>query len=321
MSYRGWARPFDTGDVCGSRVSAPAPNHNEVTDVIAFDEFGEITDADADAGDTDARGTDETVVLPAPEFDDLDDTDNRPGGAAGRAGRRGQHRRPAVTPAKSRILIAAMAAGAASAAAHSAFSAPHAASVSAAVEPAANISAVPGDGSDAEAQGMQMVSVRPAVSTVVHDEELAKGMAFAQERAEREARLQQPLFVAPTRGIFTSGFGYRWGSLHGGVDVANSIGTPIFAVSDGVVIEAGPSAGYGQLVKLRHFDGTVTLYGHVDTTTVGVGERVMAGDQIATMGNRGDSTGPHLHLEVLVNGTSRINPVSWLASRGINVGA
>ncbi|PQM48947.1 Murein hydrolase activator NlpD [Mycobacterium talmoniae] len=117
-------------------------------------------------------------------------------------------------------------------------------------------------------QNMQMVTVRPAANAVVHDEELAKGVAFAQERAEREARLQRPLYVQPTRGIFTSAFGYRWGALHGGIDVANSIGTPILAVSDGVVIEAGPSAGYGMLVKLRHFDGTVTLYGHVNTTTV-----------------------------------------------------
>ena len=61
----------------------------------------------------------------------------------------------------------------------------------------------------------------------MHTEEIAKGVAFAQERADREARLQRPLFVMPTNGIFTSGFGYRWGVLHGGIDIANSIGTPI----------------------------------------------------------------------------------------------
>ena len=58
-------------------------------------------------------------------------------------------------------------------------------------------------------------------------------------------------------------------------------------------------------VKLRHNDGTVTLYGHIDTTTVTVGDRVTAGDQIATMGNRGNSTGPHLHFEFRVNGVHR----------------
>ncbi len=102
----------------------------------------------------------------------------------------------------------------------------------------------------------------------MHTEELAKGAAFAQERAEREARLQRPLFVMPTSGIFTSGFGYRWGVLHGGIDIANSIGTPILAAADGVVIDAGPTAGYGAWVKLRHADGTVTLYGHVNTWLV-----------------------------------------------------
>ena len=71
-------------------------------------------------------------------------------------------------------------------------------------------------------------------------------------------------------------------------------------------------------VKLRHADGTVTLYGHVNTTLVSVGQRVMAGDQIATMGNRGNSTGPHLHFEVLLGGTQRVDPVPWLAKRGLS---
>lgn len=295
-------------------MSAPVANHNEVTDVIPLDEFD--SDPVSDNATTlplavpaELRGA---PTPPRPGVDAAGD----PGAPIGAGRLRGQHRKPATTPARNRILIAAMAAGAASAAAHSALSPDHTATAEA--KPAAHTA--PTGAADETAQGMQMVTVRPAANTVVHTEELAKGMAFAQERAEREARLQQPLFVSPTRGIFTSGFGYRWGSLHGGIDVANSVGTPILAVSDGVVSEAGPSAGYGQLVKVRHFDGTVTLYGHVDTTTVGVGQRVMAGDQIATMGNRGDSTGPHLHLEVLVNGTNRIDPMPWLANRGINIG-
>ena len=165
---------------------------------------------------------------------------------------------------------------------------------------------------------MQIVSVASTTNAAVHSEELAKGAAFAQERAEREARLQRPLFVMPTRGSFTSGFGYRWGVLHGGIDLANSIGTPILAAADGVVIDAGPTAGYGTWVKLRHSDGTVTLYGHISAVLVDIGQRVWAGDQIATMGNRGNSTGPHLHFEVLLNGTDRVDPVGWLAKRGVS---
>lgn len=125
----------------------------------------------------------------------------------------------------------------------------------------------------------------------------------------------------PTRGVWTSGFGFRWGVLHGGIDIANSIGTPILAAADGVVIDVGPTAGYGAWVKLKHSDGTVTLYGHINTWLVSVGQRVMAGDQIATMGNRGNSTGPHLHFEVLLDGSNRIDPVGWLAKRGLSPGS
>jgi len=185
---------------------------------------------------------------------------------------------------------------------------------------AADQSVMGGGGVTGSTDGMQIVSVTPAADSSVHAEEIVKAAAFAQERADREARLNRPLFVMYTKGVFTSGFGYRWGVLHGGIDIANAIGTPIYAVADGVVVDAGPTAGYGAWVKLRHADGTVTLYGHVNTWLVNKGDRVMAGDQIATMGNRGNSTGPHCHFEVLLNGTNRIDPVPWLAQRGLGPG-
>ena len=318
-------------------------HRNEVTDIIPFNEFGNLDDLDFCDNSAFAK---EAQVLGAPELDDLDDTDNltvlplaRPSEAepsverlidpyryelrtrrnhADPPGSRGQHRKQLTGPTRGRVLIGAMAAGAAAAAAHSATHTsdhPKAETVLAADKAAMN-----GGPINTSARGMQMVTVQPVANVAVHNAELAKGVAFAQERAQREARLQQPLFVMPTKGIFTSGFGYRWGVLHAGIDLANSIGTPIRAVSDGVVIDAGPTAGYGMWVKLRHADGTVTLYGHVNSTTVSVGERVMAGDQIATMGNRGNSTGPHLHFEVLLGGTQRIDPVPWLAKRGLSVG-
>ena len=221
---------------------------------------------------------------------------------------------------KGRLLIAAMATGAAAAAAHSAVQTSDTESSETVL--AADSSSMQGGATiETTSSGVQLVTVTPAANAAVHNEELARGVAFAQERADREARLQRPLFVKPTNGIFTSGFGYRWGVLHGGIDIANSIGTPILAASDGVVIDAGPTAGFGMWVKLRHSDGTVTLYGHVNTVNCNIGERVMAGDQIATIGNRGNSTGPHLHFEVLLNGTNRTDPVPWLAARGISVGS
>jgi len=327
------------GELSASRGSLSAPSRNEVTDIIPFNEFGMLDDLDFSANSHFGK---EAQVLRAPELDDLDDTDNlvvmrlagpsvperridtlrrdahRGNGDAELMTRRGQHRKQLTGPARGRVLIGAMAAGAAAAAAHSATEAPD--HNKARTVLAAQTAATNGGPISTSGGGMQMVTVRPAANVAVHNAELAHGVAFAEERAQREARLQQPLFVMPTKGIFTSGFGYRWGVLHAGIDLANSIGTPIHAVSDGVVIDAGPTAGYGMWVKLRHADGTVTLYGHVNTTLVSVGQRVMAGDQIATMGNRGNSTGPHLHFEVLLGGSQRVDPVPWLARRGLSVG-
>ncbi|NBP84683.1 MAG: M23 family metallopeptidase [Mycobacteriaceae bacterium] len=171
-------------------------------------------------------------------------------------------------------------------------------------------------------RGVQLVAVKPAANAAVRAEELARGVAYAAERAEREARLQRPLFALPTKALFTSGFGYRWGALHDGIDLAGPVGTPIYAAADGVVKEAGPTnSGYGAWVLLQHSDGTVTRYGHINSWSVQVGQRVFAGDEIASIGNRGNSTGPHLHFSVLLGGTNATDPVPWLAARGVGVGS
>ncbi|RMI28494.1 hypothetical protein EBN03_29875 [Nocardia stercoris] len=124
-------------------------------------------------------------------------------------------------------------------------------------------------------------------------------------------------FAKPVAGVLTSGFGSRWGTFHHGIDLAAPIGTPIFAVTDGSVIDAGPAQGFGLWVRLRHPDGTVTVYGHVNTMNVTVGQHVTAGQQIATVGNRGDSTGPHLHFEVHPGGGNPVDPQTWLTAHGI----
>lgn len=168
--------------------------------------------------------------------------------------------------------------------------------------------------------GIEVVAAPDELEYVEHQEEFARGVAYAAERAEREARLLAPTSAMPTRGILTSAFGWRWGELHGGLDIANAVGTPVYAAADGLVIAAGPTAGYGMWVKLRHSDGTVTLYGHINTAEVTFGQWVMAGDLIATMGNRGNSTGPHLHFEVHRGGSDRIDPAVWLRQRGTDLG-
>ncbi len=124
--------------------------------------------------------------------------------------------------------------------------------------------------------------------------------------------------VFPTSGRFTSGYGARWGAMHEGIDIADPIGTPVLAVMDGEVISAGGANGFGKWVRLRHDDGSISVYGHVHTIDVSVGQRVTAGEQIATIGNEGRSTGPHLHFEIRP-GDSPVDPVDWFAEQGIDV--
>ncbi|SET08102.1 M23 family metallopeptidase [Geodermatophilus poikilotrophus] len=170
------------------------------------------------------------------------------------------------------------------------------------------------------------------------DEELRKAgerMLAAQGAADaaaawsaRQAQQQQALASAsgtsgmPTAGRVTSCYGPRWGTMHQGVDIAAPIGTPIYVPEDGVVLQAGPASGFGQAVYVQHGDGQITLYGHVNQFFVGAGQVVQAGDHIADVGNKGQSTGPHLHFEVHQGGlyASRVNPMPWLQSQGISLG-
>lgn len=147
----------------------------------------------------------------------------------------------------------------------------------------------------------------------------------AQQEAEQAAAVNVRSTgggIAPTTGRVTSCYGARWGTMHYGVDIAAPIGTPIFAPDGGVVLQAGPASGFGQAVYVQHGDGSITLYGHVDQFFVSAGQVVSAGQQIAEVGNKGQSTGPHLHFEVHEGGlyASRVNPMPWLEGHGISLG-
>lgn len=131
-------------------------------------------------------------------------------------------------------------------------------------------------------------------------------------------------YTAPFSGRVTSCFGARWGTSHNGLDVASPIGTPLYAPISGTVQRAGPATGFGLAVYLLGDDGAVYVYGHINDYFVRTGERVVAGEEIAEVGNRGNSTGPHVHFEVHPNGamySGASNPVAWLNARGISVGA
>ena len=142
----------------------------------------------------------------------------------------------------------------------------------------------------------------------------------AAARAARE-ELERPATVVPVIGIVTSTFGPRWGTMHTGVDIAAPMLTQEVAAADGVVLRAGPATGFGLAVYIQHDNGDVTVYGHMDSIQVTAGDVVSAGDPIALVGNRGQSTGPHLHFEIQQGGMNgpRMDPVQWLAERGVSL--
>ncbi len=123
-------------------------------------------------------------------------------------------------------------------------------------------------------------------------------------------------YIWPAKGVFTSGYGWRWGRMHKGIDIAAPIGTPIVAAADGKIVSAGwNSGGYGNLVKIKHFDGSISFYAHNSKIMVRNGQWVKQGQQIAKMGSTGFSTGPHLHFEIRVKGTKAVNPVALLPKK------
>lgn len=267
----------------------------------------------------------------------------------------GAHRIPRPGPdARGRILVAAVAVGAVTAAGHGLD--PTAGGDGDGTKPLAYggelATALIGTGGNAPAAGeLPVPEVLPLRQETPTSDvaDLAKGEQIAEDRAEaaREAEEQAAVeraaaeteateqaaaagvsqlpvavgdVVMPALGRLTSGFGLRWGTNHNGIDIANSIGTPIYATTDGVVAESGPASGFGMWVRVQHPDDTVSVYGHINESLVSKGQRVAAGEQIATMGNRGQSTGPHLHFEIWKGGEQKINPMTWLRENGVLVG-
>lgn len=245
-------------------------------------------------------------------------------GSARPSGRkRSRHRAGPPSTLKARTALVAVAAGAAAAAVAGSgttdiVTAQQAPETGAAPGPALVASSADLDG-----------GIAPAAAGAEMDgfaKQLAVGKQLAAAAAAREAAARKPLFASPIplgAYSFTSGYAMRWGSFHGGLDLAAPLGTPIHAVTDGVVVEAGPASGYGNWIQVKADDGTITMYGHMASSGVLVskGQKVTAGDVIGLVGSEGFSTGPHVHFEVWKNGTTKIDPAPWLAQNGVRLSA
>jgi murein DD-endopeptidase MepM/ murein hydrolase activator NlpD len=156
---------------------------------------------------------------------------------------------------------------------------------------------------------------------VVRATTVARGVE-RQKLAARAAEAKRAALVHSwqlpiTNPVKTSGFGYRWGRLHAGNDFAVSEGTPLASMSTGKVDFAGPMSGYGILVRIRYWDGTISYYGHMSRISVNKGDSVEPGEIVGRSGNTGHSTGPHLHLEIHPNGGGPVDPGPWLARHHI----
>ena len=166
-----------------------------------------------------------------------------------------------------------------------------------------------------------------ALATTRHDREeyLAEVESLAAESAGLADAIRQSQtqagstgsgvspsgFMWPCNGAVISGYGMRWGRMHEGVDISCSYGQPIWAAATGTVIWSGWRGGYGNAVVVDHGNGLATLYAHSSALLVGVGQTVSQGQTIALIGSTGNSSGPHLHFEVRVNG-SAVDPLLYL---------
>lgn len=166
----------------------------------------------------------------------------------------------------------------------------------------------------AAAQAQQVRALQLRVQRVQAQRDQVQRVQALEARREASANDWQLPIKSYT---VTSGFGFRWGRLHAGEDFAAPIGTDLVSMSRGTVDFAGVESGYGNIVKIRYWDGTVSYYGHMSRISVNTGQSLEAGQSVGAVGNTGQSTGPHLHLEIHPNGGEAVNPQGWLANHNI----
>jgi murein DD-endopeptidase MepM/ murein hydrolase activator NlpD len=142
---------------------------------------------------------------------------------------------------------------------------------------------------------------------------LAEQIRGAQEEAGSTGTGQPSAagLIWPCDGVVVSGFGMRWGRMHEGIDIGCAYGAPNRAAAAGTVIYSGWLGGYGNLVVVDHGNGLSTAYAHASSLLVSVGQHVSQGETVSLVGSTGNSSGPHLHFEVRINGQA-VDPLLYL---------
>ena len=149
----------------------------------------------------------------------------------------------------------------------------------------------------------------------------ARTAATKAKTAKANALAAAHRWVSPLASYtLTSGYGWRWGKVHPAQDLATPVGSRVHSLSSGTVVFAGwDSTGFGNLVRIQYWDGTVSFMAHNSRLAVSVGEKVAPGQLVAYSGNTGHSTGPHVHLEIHPGGDAAVPPMPWLARHGIRL--
>jgi murein DD-endopeptidase MepM/ murein hydrolase activator NlpD len=155
------------------------------------------------------------------------------------------------------------------------------------------------------------------------NEQSARAARTAQRKAAARARLDRAAkrWVRPIHvWNITSGYGWRWGKTHDGIDLGATTGTPIYAMSKGVVIGSYYDSSFGNKVEIRYWDGSISWYGHMSRRIAQRGDTVMPGELVGRVGDTGHSFGPHLHFEMqkTVTKDQSIDPITWLKRHGLD---
>ena len=169
-----------------------------------------------------------------------------------------------------------------------------------------------------------IASLNETKNTKIQEYKAAQAAAAAKKAAQRAAALASSAsnevakktlanlsLSRPVSGTVTSRYGSRSRGFHTGMDIATAAGTPITSIATGTVVYSGWKGSYGNLVIVDHGNGVQSYYAHCSSLNVSVGQTVNGGTVIAGVGSTGNSTGPHLHLEIRVNG-STVNPQNYL---------